>query len=244
YAGQNDFQSTVKGIHITTLSDSDPMLLTINFASSTTLMKAYYSLSQDGTQGHDTVNFIVGCASNNSTYIHFCHFAHTYGASPIAALFNGSTDSLDGSTKLYLEPMGGTYIYLNIDKYIKTFHQQHPNAVINYAELLLPTADDADTLYPELISAYKRYSNGYVMAISDNNYLVSPYSYTGYDGTYHPEYKSYRLRISQYMQELLRNNADHGMMLYINGRRSSGQRTIINGPLSSRPLRIAFIYSE
>lgn len=236
FNSQDEFHAQMKGLYIALADDSDPLLLTVNFAASkSTLLKAYYGYTHDGKTDHDTINFTVGCASTTSAYKHFTRFEHDYGTTAIAALAGGTKDSLSGVSELYLEPMGGTYIYLNIDKYIKSFHEQHPNAVINYAELLMPTASGADNLYPEQILAYKQYQGGGIATI---NYA------SGFDGSYHADAGYYRLRISQYMQGLLRENADYGLRLYLNGRRSSGRRTIINGTLTANPIRIAFVYSE
>ena len=245
FNSQDDFKQRFRGLRIRIEDDSDPLMLTINFQGSSTLMKVHYTHVSENSTMHDTVNFLVGCNSTTSTVTHFCHFEHAYGSSPIAPLANGTIDSLPGTASIYFEPMGGTIVYLNIRDYIERFHAAHPYAAINYAELLLPVADNADNLQPDQIVAYKQYANGYLLPISDNNAMTSPYAYGGFDGTYHANLGYYRLRISQYMQELLRDGTDHGMVLFLNRRRSSARRTIINGTNhATNPIKIAIIYSE
>lgn len=245
FQSQDDFKERFRGLRIRLEDDSDPLMLTVNFQGSSTLMKVHYTHVSDNATMHDTVNFLVGCNASTSNINHFCHFEHAYGSSPIATLASGALDSLKGTYKIYFEPMGGTMVYLNINGYIQRFHEAHPNAVINYAELLLPTADDADDMKPDQIVAYKQYANGYMLPISDNNSMTSPYAYGGFDGTYNVSTGYYRLRISQYMQELLRDGTDYGMMLFLNRRRSSARRTVVNGSAhATNPVRIAIIYSE
>ncbi|MBR1517276.1 MAG: DUF4270 family protein [Bacteroidales bacterium] len=245
FESQDAFKESFKGLKIQLADGSDPVMLTVNFANSKTIMKVYYTHQYEETITHDTISFIVGHVQASSPHKHFCHIDHTYSTTALAPLANGSLDSLDGQNKLYLEPLGGTCIYLNIDNYVKQFHAAHPHATINYAELLLPTTGDIATEQPAQVIAYKRYSNGYMLPISDNNQMLSPYAAGGFDGTYHDDLGYYRLRISQYLQELMRDNADYGMVLYLNGRRSDARRTVINGTKhTSNPIRITIIYSE
>ncbi len=245
------FHNIVKGLAIKLADDTrsthcDNICLTINFANAATTISTYYRYEDENNVTKSAnCNFTLGCNSTSTTTAgtHYFNYTHSY-RSPFDQLANKTIDSLDGRQQLYLLPLGGTYVYLNIDKYIKAFKAKHPYAVINYAELLMPTSNNADTLTPIQIIAYKQYANGYDMVITDYNSLTNPFSYGGFDGTYNKAKKHYRLRISQYMQEILRDNADYGMLLFINERRSTARRTVINGPDHSNPLRIAFIYSE
>ncbi|MBQ0016947.1 MAG: DUF4270 family protein [Bacteroidales bacterium] len=246
HESQSDFQSFIKGICVELLDDSDPVMLQFNLANSATKMTAYYTYTNTstGTTDRASENFLVGRSTTaNTNMTHFYHFEHQY-SDLFTPLQKGETDHLAGDQRLYLEPLGGTYIYLNIDKYIQKFHADHPYAVINHAELLLPAAEEADTIKPSQILAYTQYANGYNMVISDFNSVTNPFAYGGFDGTYHPAQGYYRLRITQHLQEMLRMGADYGTLLYINERRSSARRTIINGTQTDNPIRIVFIYSE
>jgi len=46
------------------------------------------------------------------------------------------------------------------------------------------------------------------------------------------------------LQELLRTGRDYGTELYLDARRSSAFRTVLNGTETENPVRVVFIYSE
>lgn len=236
FSDQADFMSKIKGLCLEIVdADSDPAMITFDMAKENSCITVHYSLPD----GNNTYKLLLGYVSTTSPSNHFCQFTHTYSGQ-LQQLHQRSIDSIDGSTKLYMEPLGGTGIKLNINNYVKTFHERHPRAVIHYAELLLPVASDADNYPPQKIIAYKTFSNG--SSIFINDYLTA---YNGYDGTFDNDKKLYRIRITQHLQQTINQGVDYGTSLFIDGRRSSARRTIFNGPLSSdNPIKIAFIYSE
>lgn len=235
FSSQDDFISTIKGICFQIVaSESDRAMFTFDFAKEKSGITVHYTLND----ASNTYKLLLGYVSTTSPSTHFCHFYHRYSGD-LLRLQQGLIDSIEGSNKLYLEPMGGTAVKFNIDGYIKAFHQNHPRAVIHYAELLLPLDVNADAYPPEKIIAYRSYESG--LNIFINDFLTN---YNGYDGTYHADEKYYRLRITQHMQELLNQGADYGTTLYIDGRRSSARRTILKGTGTDNPIKIAFIYTE
>lgn len=239
YANGDEFANTLKGLRIRLLNDGNPVMASVNLAAAATRMSVYYAY----TGGEDIINrtydFIIG-----NTAPHFMQFKRNYTG--VLSSFNTNhSDSLDGSSYLYLSPMGGTNINFNIDAFVRQFHQDHPFAVIHYAELILPVADLAPDQKPDLIAALKCYSDGSAVNIPD---MYDAYTYNGYDGKYNAETNCYRLRITQHMQKLLGSGMDLGTLLVLNGRRSSVAHTIINGcsaaATSDNPIRIEFVYSE
>lgn len=229
---QEAFNESVKGLCIELVNDQPDVILTLNFASTDCKMTIFY---HDNDNNSGSSDILIGCSSAESTIIHFCQFKHTY---------NGTLahqDSVAGGSKVYLEPLGGTFVWMNIDNFVNTFHQKHPQAIVHYAELLLPRAAEADTLCPERIVAYKMSSNRIPWPINDYS---NTYTNSGYDGKYHKDSDYFRLRITQHLQSLITSGKDYGTVLEVFGPRSTARRTIINGPNDANGMRIVFVYTE
>lgn len=231
-----DFTEATKGLCIELVDNGTPAMLTINFAATATKMTVYY---HDNNDAHSSLDVLLGNGSSSAKATHFSQFLHNYNGE--ISHTRNSNDSLPGNIKLYLEPMGGTYVNLNFDNFVKQFHQAHPRAIIHYAELLLPTNVSSDNLKPERIVANKRTSSGSVIPIPDYS---SAYTGSGYDGKYQENKGFYRIRITQHLQYLVTDGKDYGTILELFGVRSSARRTIINGTDDSNPIKIHFIYTE
>ena len=109
---------------------------------------------------------------------------------------------------------------------------------------LLPVNNQADTQRPVRILANKRLADGTLTMVTDVNFVSNPYTYAGFDGYFHKDKGYYRLRVTRHLQELLRTGRDYGMDLYIDARRSSAFRTVLNGTATDNPVRVVFVYSE
>lgn len=239
YESSTAFEDVMKGIRIRLVNDGTPQMATVNLAASATKLTTYYRYINNSDTIARTYDFVV-----SQTAPHFSRFINNYSGT--LATFNTNTaDSLDGSRYLYLSPMGGTNIKLNFNAFVQQFHQQHPYAVIHYAELLMPVADIALADKPDMVVAFKCYNDGSVVSIPD---LYDTYTYSGYDGKFNSEAGCYRLRVTQHLQKMLSSGMDLGTLLVLNGRRSSALRTVINGSdrtaTAGNPIRIRFVYSE
>lgn len=234
---QADFVEIAKGFSLKLDPRDNPnTMLSVNFtATSTRLMLYYHTATASNLKFEFTIN---GGAA------HSMYYQHDYSGTPLARFANNKKDSLSGTEKLYLEPLGGTRVRLNMNAFVSEFKTAHPNAVVHYAELILPVADDADTSAPVRILALKCLANGSETYVTDANVLTNAYTYGGFDGYYNREKKQYRLRMTRHLQELLREGVDYGTELVIDARRSSAFRTIINGTNAARPIMIDFVYSE
>lgn len=224
-----EFIANTKGLCISMVDDGDEGMLSINFASALTCLTAYYHY------GDDTIpynyEFLVGAG-----VAHFTHFEHDY----TGTIFDG-LDSLDGSQRLYLEPLAGFNARVNFNSQLQAFHEAHPMAVIHHAELLLPTDATAPADKPgQLVVLAVRDDNtqGYIADYADS------YTYHGFDGTYDNARNLYRIRITQHLQTLLRAGHDNGLTVLLDARRSSALRTVLAGPSSAQPLKIEFVYTE
>lgn len=232
---QQMFLERSKGMAIH-LEGEDNMMVTVDLSATDTRLTVYYH-----TEGSDQLQFLF---TINSDAAHSMYYSHDYSGTPLAAFANNHKDSIEGTQRLYLEPLGGTRIRLNMGRFVKEFRESHPSAVIHYAELILPVSEEANEQTPVRILALKRAADGSSAYITDANVLTNSYTYSGFDGYYDSEKHQYRLRVSRHLQELLRTGKDYGTELIIDARRSSAFRTIINGTATDNPIRVDFIYSE
>lgn len=231
---REDFIAQAKGFSLR-LSDGANCLVTVNLAATATRITLHYHTpTAEGMK----YNFVT-----NSSSIQFMHYQHDYSGTPLASLADG-TDSLAGTSRLYLLPLAGTKVRLNMQAFLDKFRFAHPTATIHHAELLLPTAPDSDTSRAVRITALKRSASGSSAYVTDANVLTNPYTYNGFDGYYHKDKGYYRLRVTQHLQELLREGKDYGTDLIVDARRSTAFPAVINGTSESNPILIQFIYTE
>jgi hypothetical protein len=239
YESSTAFEEVMKGVRIRLVNDGTPVMVTVNLAAVATKLTTYYKYVNSGDTIARTYDFVISQAAP-----HFNQFKNNY-AGVLSAFNSNVSDSLDGSRYLYLSPMGGTNIKVNFNSFVQQFRQQHPYAVIHYAELLLPVADIAPDSKPDLIAAFKCYNDGAVSSIPD---MFDAFTASGYDGHYSDESNCYRLRITQHFQKTMKSGMDLGTLLVLNGRRSSAMHTVINGCdaalTAGNPIRIQFVYSE
>lgn len=234
---REDFIERTKGFSLR-LADDANCLVTVNLAATATRITLYYHTA---TAQSLKYNFII-----NNGAIQFMHYSHDYTGTPLQAL-TSSDASVEGSQSLYLLPLAGTKVRMNMQPFLDTFRVNHPTATIHYAELLLPASPDADTLRVDRITALKRSSSGSSVYVTDANVISNPYTYSGFDGYYHRDKGHYRLRVTQHLQELLRDGKDHGTDLIVDARRSTAFVSTLNGcnpALTDNPIRIEFIYTE
>lgn len=221
------FLSNVKGLRIRVLdAGSDDAIVAFSFAATKTRLTAWYHVPGDTNEIQ--YHFVVGTGAKR-----FMHFKHDYSA----AVF-GNVDSIPGNNRLYLEPFGGYNVVLNFDDALRTFHAAHPRAVVHYAELLLPLADEAPAIHPDSLMAFSL-ADGTSTLLPDLRYNM------GGDGAYNADSNYYRLRVSLYLQQLLRQGSDQGteLMLYYS-RRHPAARTVVNGTATTKPVSIRLTFTE
>ena len=226
----DEFLAAAKGLAVSIVGDADQGMLSINFATTATCLTAYYHYGTD-TLGY-TYDFLFG-----GGVAHFTHFTHDYSGTALAG-----ADSIDGSQELYLQPLAGYNALLNFDSVVRKFHEDHPLAVIHHAELLMPVASTAPAERPGQLVALASDENGALSLIPD---YTDAYTYRGFDGTYDESRNLYRIRITQYLQRLLREGPTGGINILLDARRSSALTTILTGPQSANDKpRIVFVYTE
>ena len=229
-SGESDeFIEATRGLSLSMAADADLGMLTVNLAALKTCLTAYYHYGTDTVLYEYPFLFGGGVA-------HFTHFEHDY----TGTIFDGN-DSIGGSQLIYLEPLAGYNARFSFDSAVRAFHEAHPLAVIHHAELLLPTAASAPAQRPGQLVALSVDESGSLAFVPD---YTDAYTYHGFDGTYDDSRNLYRIRLTQHLQRLLRQGSDSGLAVLLDARRSSAQRTILNGPKAANPPRIVFVYTE
>lgn len=224
----DEFIASTKGLRIRIVDDADDGMLSVNLAALQTCLTAHYHYGTDTTAMY--YKFLVGTGVQ-----HFTHFTHDY----TGTMFAGQT-TVDGSASLYLEPLGGFNVMLSFDRQIQAFHEAHPLAVIHHAELLMPVASSGTSPMPDQIIV-SRYTDSTEVFIPD---YIDAYTYHGYDGQYDTDRNLYRARITEHMQQLLREGRDPGLLLTLNSRRSSARQVVLEGRTSTDPVKIVIVYTE
>lgn len=225
----DEFLEATKGLAVSIVGDADQGMFSINFATTATCLTAHYHYGTDTIPY--TYDFLFG-----GGVAHFTHFTHDYSGT----IFDGN-DSLDGSQQLYLQPLAGFNALINFDSAIRAFHESHKLAVIHHAELLLPVAPTAPAELPGQLVALASDESGVLSLLPD---YTDAYTYRGFDGTYDNNRNLYRIRITQYLQRLLRQGTSGGINVLLDARRSSALRTILTGPEADNKPRIVFVYTE
>lgn len=228
FANNAAMTEALKGIRIRIVGGND-MMFTLNFTASTTGLFVYRNV-----EGDTAVDLLTIGAGGT----HFNQFIlnHTGALASLA-----SQDSIAGTSQLFLEPMGGTRIRLNFDAAIKQFKQDHPYAVIHYAELQLPVASTGDEDFPSSLVVMKKINDTLTAIVPD---MADPFSSGTLNYRYDKKTNSYRLRLTQHLQGLIRSGYDLGTYVLINSRRSSANRVIINGTNAAQPTRMIIVYTE
>ena len=232
-----DFVEQTKGFALH-LDPTCQKLVTVSLSATSTRLTVYYHNPEVDTAARE-FDFIINGEAAHSMYV-----KHDYSGTPLAIFDHNKKDTIAGSERLYLEPLGGTRVRLSLQPFLNEFHAKHPTAVIHYAELVLPVYDTSNTQTPVRILAMRRNADGSLVYVTDADVLSNPYTYAGFDGYYHRDKHYYRLRVTRHLQELMRSGRDYGTELIIDARRSSGFRTVLRGSNVDNPVRIDFVYTD
>lgn len=232
YASVKEFLSEVKGMRIQ-LKQGDQTMISVDFSSGNSAVTLYLKYTNaDGTVVPQNLTLSVG-----NKAARFFNFSHNY-TGDLAQFNNPPYGEIPGNQYLYLYPMGGTSVKLSFENSLAHFRESHPYAIIHYAELILPVHSTGDTLLPQALMGYQYDQNGKLAVIPDQarNY--------GFDGKYDKSLNRYRVRLSQYLQHRLVEGSDPGLLLMLEGRRSSARHAVINGSNQSEKVRLEIIYTE
>jgi len=231
------FINYFKGIAITTDEENTPgagSLVSFYLQNTYSRLRMYYHNSADTT----VFDFTIGtaCAHFNQ----YNHFGHANASPDFKAQLNGDTTL--GQQKLYIQALGGTKIKLHFPNLKKW--ASNKKIAINEAQLIMTNADaTAPYTSPSQLSMRVLYKDGTI------TYLVDELDVLGagyYDGFYKPSAKTYRFRISRYIQQLLIPATDNsGLYLFVPGAGISANRLVLNGTNKAIPghIKLAITYT-
>ena len=242
YANNEEFQSALHGLKIILEpegADADNMMMTINYAAAYTGLAVHYHSDNDTLPLNYTFVF------SGTSAAHFNGYRHTNYASPLSVFNTNVKDSVQGSRKLYLQPLGGTFLKMRFPT-LKQWSAQHPNAVVHHAQIILPVADESAALgeKAQRVLCYKYQSDGKVTLIPD---MMDALLSGGFDGNYDKTKNQYRMRVSRQIQQAVSNPAnDYGLAVYIDARRTSAKQVILGGTDKTLPnhVKLEIIYTE
>ena len=214
------FLANMKGLYVTGDKNNTGGSI-LYFALESTFSKLtlyYHNDANDSLQ----VNFAINdkCARYNN-------FEH-YGYANASTEFRNQVINKDttlGQSKLYLQSMGGTMIKLKIP-HLKDLIKTKKIAV-NEAALILTNDDNTfDMLPPSQLGLFKFDSKNQLQMLSYDIMAGSSY----YGGSYNKSNGSYKFRLTRHIQRLLNGNeADYGLAIITDERRTSSNRVLIKG---------------
>lgn len=241
YANNAAFVDAFKGLKISLEpegADVDNMLMSINYAASATELAVHFH------SNNDIVPLKYSFVFSGTSAAHFNSYRHTYTSAPLSDFNTNVKDSVQGTRKLYLQPLGGTFLKMRFPT-LKQWAAQHPNAVVHHAQVILPVDEETSSVgeVAQRVLCYKYLSNGKVSLIPD---MMDALLNGGFDGNYDNAKKQYRMRISRQIQQVVSGAPDYGLAIYIDARRTSAKQTILCGTDKSLPnhVKLEIIYSE
>ncbi len=236
YKDNSSFIEAFKGMFIKMVPNwASPCMLYINYWASVTGITVHYRDAE--TTKPLTYRFVF-----NKSAAHFNQYVQDYSGTALSVFNVDKKATIEGTQKLYLESLGGTSIKLNFPNLIE-WGKQHPNAIIHQAELFLPFSEASpDNDPPSQVICYKYTRSGTIIPIAD---MTDGILGKGFDGSYNTSQRYYRMRITRHIQQMLNGTiGDYGLRIYVNARRTTANRCIINGTQTSNPVKLKIIYTE
>lgn len=240
-ANASTFAQFFKGLYVTVENPNGTgSLMYINLTSSLSNISIYYK--NNGTPKRYPL-------VTTTAAVRFNNFEHNYN--------NGSThfinevinrnpsDPTVGSELLYIQPTAGVKTRIQFPHIKAAFKDK--NIVINRAELVITNvSNDLDYFFmPALLSLQcMSKSNGLSFLPDDSYYTSSEY----FGATYDASTKQYRIRITQYIQQLItRDEFEDYIYLLVSGAGVRGNRLVLGGVDPYDPnvrLRLEISYTQ
>ena len=235
FTSNSDFLETLKGLLIRmNYNTMTNYMLYVNYWATSTGMTVYYT---DESGVATKYSFLF-----DKTAAHFNAYEHNYSGTPLNVFQTQRSDSIKGTQKLYLEALGGTSIKFRFP-YLSKWAAEHPNAVIHQAELFVYLPDEPiNNNPPASLILYRYAADGSLTTIPD---MLDGVLSEGFDGSYNSKDRSYRMRVTRQIQQIVSGTApDLGMRMYVNSRRSVANRCVVSGTDTDKPIKLKIIYTD
>jgi hypothetical protein len=226
YSFNENFVNFLKGLAIvpeqTSSFSSNGAIFYFNPLSAFTGVTIHYHTPNDTS----TFQFVT-----NSQTANFSTFSHDYSMAPVGSALN---DTATGSQKLYLQSTVGTDLEIEFKDIVAVFGSEPK--VINYAELIIPV-DTTQPYFPvDKLSVSQINADGSTEFLPDQvetgNRVI--------DGSFNADSAYYRFRLTQYIQDIIKNytpGQDESQVLRISpyGTNTLANRSVLIGPRPANP---------
>lgn len=196
-----------KGLFIqATSTHSTGCLLSTNMTSSLTGLMIYYH----NTAG-DGFSYSFRPSSSGITYNNYNHFGYTDACQDLRRqiIDNDSTNIRN----LYLQALGGVRAKINLPYIRQKFSALDNRVVINRAELVISNCNPSESIFTQPSGlSIQGVKNGGLYYIPDDD-MISSDGFFG--GTYNATKGEYRIRITQYIQQLILNQGNYENYFYL-----------------------------
>lgn len=218
-----NFISFFKGIYVTVDSVTYPgsgSILLFNMLNTRSKVTFYYHSMFNDTLTDSTYTLVFN--SNSARIQKFQHnFSKSADQNFINMVLNGDTTA--GENKLYLQSMAGvqTRIYFP-DLGVWRGREQY---VINEAKLIIPYHESFSYYpVPNTLVLLKQNEDNTVDILDDQNNGDSYFGGSITDSSYY-----YQFRITYYIQDLLKDSPDNGLVLYPSGKAIRADQVVLAG---------------
>lgn len=236
YETNDDFKEAFKGLHLVCEKDDvEASVVSFNLTHSYTYLRLYYHNSDDTLDYDFTIS---------SSDVRFNHYTHDYSTSEIT--FNDTTNN----PKLYVQGAAGTRTWLKFPRIKEWADSLGGHIVINEAKLVMKGAVTDTSMYApptKLVAAAAKFDTDTTYVILPDQYVSSEY----FNGAYNKDDGTVWFRISEYIQNLIKNGAYatdcNGLFIYVDQGSLVPHRWAFHGPESSSSderICLQIIYSQ
>lgn len=238
-SSQEMFVDYFKGIYVTVDSVNYPgggSILYFNLLNTRSKITFYYH-----NDSEDSLNYTLVFNSNNARIENFQHnFSKSTDQNFINMILNGDTTA--GENNLYLQAMAGIQTRIYFPDLAAWWGQE--KYLINEAILIIPCLQ-GNSYYPvpEKLVMLKQNADTTVSILDDQN---NGESYFG--GSVNDSSNGYQFRITYYIQDLLKDTTDNGLVLYPSGKAIKASEVTLVGTESqesdSARMELRVIYTK
>ena len=197
-----------KGLYIAAVS-SHPVgcLFSCNMTSSLSGLVVYYH-----NAGNEGLSYTFRPSSDGVTYTNFNHYDYSDACQDLKRqIIDHDTNNI---RKLYLQATGGVRTLVSFPNIRGKFAAYDNRVVINRAELVITNCNMDEHVFsqPSSLSIQGVKKDGSIYYIPDDDMLSSD---GFFGGSYNASTGEYRIRITQYLQQLILNQGDYANYFYL-----------------------------
>jgi hypothetical protein len=204
----DDILEDFKGLYITVSSNHQTgCIFSCNLTSSLSGLTLYYH----NTAG-EGFSYTFRPSESGISYNNFNHYDYTAACQDLKRqILNHDTTNI---SRLYLQATAGVRTRIGFPGLKERFSVFNNKVVINRAELVISDCNPSEAIYthPSGLSIQAVMKDGTLYYIPDDDMLSSD-GYFG--GTYNASTGEYRIRITQYLQQLILNQGNYADYFYL-----------------------------